>query len=106
MSENSMKANEIVPILQRLRADVDLENEYQALCKAIEAVLQVAAFEEGDRARWIPVGERLPEKMGYYLTSRHGVVEKEVYLDFKRGFLHDGVEAWKPLPEPWKGDEK
>ena len=100
------KLIEIVNTLQKLRAESQSTDEFKALSKAIDAVLQAEAFEDGERGRWIPVGERMPEQMGYYLTSRQGIVEKDVYSDFKRGFLHDGVEAWQPLPKAYEKGAK
>ena len=57
--------------------------------------------------KWIPVSERLPEELGYYLTSTE-------YHDVLSDFFCDGkwetaerfwynVEAWMPLPDPYKG---
>lgn len=93
---------EAVKVLQKIRAESTSTDEFKALCKAIDAVLQIQAFEKGEHGRWIPVGEIMPEEMGYYLVSRNGVVEKDVYSDFKRGFLHDDVDAWQPLPAPYE----
>ena len=59
---------------------------------------------------WIPCSERLPESDYMCLVScktKKGVksVNRAYYSN---GFWHgsgsmSGVEAWMPLPEPWKG---
>ena len=70
---------------------------------AIDAILQVKVFEDGERGKWTPVEAHMPEKEGYYLISRHGgIVEKDIFSDFKKGFLHEDVEAWRPLPMPYE----
>ena len=70
--------------------------------------------------RWIPVTERLPEKIGKYLCSLYYAVppyhmfhpEKDTYIHEVSVETFDGkafinaVKAWMPLPEPWKGDEE
>ena len=68
-----------------------------------DALLQVRAFEEGEQGKWIPVDTYMPEKMDYYLISRGGVVEKDVFSDFKKDFLHDDADAWQLLPAPYRG---
>ena len=60
---------------------------------------------------WIPVSERLPESDYMCLVScktKKGVqsVNRAYYSD---GYWHgsgsmSGVEAWMPLPEPYKAD--
>ena len=59
---------------------------------------------------WIPCSERLPESDYMCLVScktKKGVksVNRAYYSD---GYWHgsgsmSGVEAWMPLPKPWKG---
>ena len=52
--------------------------------------------------QWIPCSERLP-KDGRYLCDYGDCI------DFGRvtngEWYVDGVIAWMPLPEPWKGDK-
>lgn len=63
--------------------------------------------------RWIPVTERLPDKMGTYLVTldykEHGTGvmslwfhNEEIGWDLR---VADEVTAWMPLPEPWKGEK-
>ena len=54
--------------------------------------------------KWIPCGERLPEKNGKYLiTGRQGAVNILLFED-GRWYGRRGVVAWLPLPEPYGGD--
>ena len=66
---------------------------------------------------WIPCSERLPEradnviicyKAGDYTlvsTGRYLYKFKMWYVDVV-GDLRDGVTAWMPLPEPYRGGEE
>lgn len=65
--------------------------------------------------RWFPVKERLPEQEGQYLVScdtDYGVEVGRFYID-EDGERYfgcdwndpDDIEAWMPLPEPYKGGE-
>jgi len=79
------------------------------------------AYEHGyDQARhdfvktWIPVGERLPEKDGEYITTMKYIGKatgtiyidvEETFFDVGKGFnvgVNESVIAWMPLPEPYK----
>ena len=85
-----------------------------------EWLTELKARREADR--WIPVSERLPDKKGEYLCTLHYAIppyhifcpEKDVYVDKVDVQHFDGtaftstVVAWypKPLPEPYKENEK
>lgn len=66
--------------------------------------------------RWIPVGERLPEKSGQYYVSGKSKVWICEFLTIHSGTKLLGgwcnnaanpvVQAWMPLPEPYKGGEQ
>ena len=98
----------------------------QESCLDHNAILDVPAVEE----RWIPCSERLPEESGRYLVTRGlnacGALWNRVYIinysdlmglkseriwwngnvgksDFQK---IDDVIAWKPLPEPYKGEQE
>ena len=99
------------------------KDEYEALDMAIESLKQ---------NQWIPCEERLPEKDGNYLVC-HTICGKTTAVDIagyaknlrkvdkydftknKSGWYQydseygyyetDGINAWMPLPKPWKGEQ-
>lgn len=63
--------------------------------------------------QWIPTSERLPDKSGLYLVTEktaYGVNLCSRYWNLRQdrsfwsGWGGDKVLAWRPLPEPWKGE--
>lgn len=71
-----------------------------------------AGGNRGNAERWIPVTEQLPEKEGQYLVScdtDYGVEVGRFYID-EDGERYfgcdwndpDDIEAWMPLPTPYK----
>lgn len=70
----------------------------------------------GSKSDWIPVGNGLPEKSGWYLVQLSVSIPHEDYAD-RVVVLYDGEEkvfmcyeklivAWMPLPEPYKGGKE
>ena len=59
--------------------------------------------------RWIPCSERLPDTTDFVLTinivSQCGVYrfDGDCWLDYDGLFVNEGIRAWMPLPEPYKG---
>lgn len=63
--------------------------------------------------QWIPCSERLPDVAQRVLLSGHGQVMVGMLHSFGKYSLEptgisyvypkDDIEAWMPLPEPWKG---
>ncbi len=63
---------------------------------------------------WIPVSERLPEKAGTYIVSaKDGKREIVTFVKWQNRFkkwdlsgarAYWKINAWKPLPEPYKGE--
>lgn len=61
--------------------------------------------------KWIPCSERLPEKAGHYLCSfKKANRIDSIYVDLAYwtggrwyGYLANEINAWMPLPKPWKG---
>lgn len=60
------------------------------------------------KTEWISVSERLPEEVDNYLTSiRHYGEERYVQVSFFDGTSFKAeVEAWMPLPEPYKEESE
>ena len=70
----------------------------------------------GSKSDWIPVGNGLPEKSGWYLAQLSVSIPHEDYAD-RVVVLYDGEEkvfmcyeklivAWQPLPETYKGGKE
>lgn len=88
--------------MERFTKKVD--GVWTALCKyegslypivTQEVIDRLAAYEdtglapeEVQQMRWIPVEERLPEKMGEYIVCVDGEVKSDAYC------VWDGVERW------------
>lgn len=82
--------------------------------------MAIAALEEQQRRRWVPVEERLPEKKGVYLVAYHPCYWDRVNNEICTGvdtFMgksawakrkYQRIIAWQPLPKsyrPEKGDK-
>ena len=59
--------------------------------------------------RWIPVSERLPEKIGTYMTTidygKYGLATGQRFYHGTLGWEDDCVIAWMPLPKPYELQE-
>lgn len=63
---------------------------------------------------WTPVTEGLPEEEGYYLVTKGSAafnrgshfIDTDFFFNPDAGgyFESDNVLAWRPLPEPWRGE--
>lgn len=88
--------------------------------KLSEAMEKLAKLEdEEESGRWIPISERLPEDESYILVSFKNCTMPDIARyeendeggtfypgDDEKSYLSYGlfVNAWMPLPEPYKGE--
>lgn len=91
--------------LDEVEVDVDSKEAEEDNRKLVEAFnMAIKALEQSE---WIPVTERLPEKSGLYLVSTGDLVTTLSFCghSFRTHFADEyGVDAWRPMPEPYKGD--
>ena len=94
---------------KRLRGEIEL-----MFAPAISGLMSLPSAQQ-----WIPCSERLPEENGFYLVSVGAVRNPIRVYEYKPCKSHGKenlwkgsdisycfnwfVEAWMPLPEPWKG---
>lgn len=81
-------------------------------CEINEQVKKLPKYEERPHGEWISCSERLPEESGQYYVSGGDKVWICSFLiipTFKGGWCNNVsnpvVEAWMPLPEPYKRGE-
>lgn len=117
-----MSREEAIEILSDMRAEYNLFGDEKEATRY--HVLSWAIQNMKAAQQWIPVSERLPEKVTLpQFGEEYPIVifctNKEVHIGFYEYFrggrwwhytaddeyIVNGVIAWMPLPEPWKGEE-
>lgn len=73
----------------------------------LEAVeMAIKALSE-NRGEWIPTIERLPEIGQYVLCSLKDFADHRIIIaQYNSAKWWDYVEAWQPLPEPYKAESE
>ena len=65
--------------------------------------------QKGMLREWIPCSERLPEENGWYIgskvTPKGNHMTNSFWYEDGTFFTLGEVEAWMPLPEPYKKEE-
>ena len=98
-----MSSEEAVDLLDNLlgMTEDSQGNDYdKALHMGIDAI---------KRSQWIPCSERLPEdKFKVYLVTVNcwdgkKLIENRVFYGNEYYWESEGIVAWMPLPDPWKG---
>lgn len=68
------------------------------------AQLEAELAELREAARWIPVGERLPEKNDWILGYTSATRSTQASIEKSRGFMLSlrgcDITHWRPLPKP------
>ena len=94
----------------------EIESCYKFMERVIDRLPQYYPKNVVEESRWIPVSERLPESGEYILVQCIGF-EIPAVAKYEKGdmegtfYIYEGmpcgdygivVEAWRPLPEPYK----
>lgn len=83
-------------------------------CQYGDEIDDIDSFHTAEPPYWIPCSERLPEKEGHYLCSfeKPNRIDR-IYIDLAYwtggrwyGYAADAINAWMPLPVPYKEGEE
>ena len=113
------------------KADTPLNDAYKEHIEALD--LAISALKKQEQDRWIPVTERMPEEDEDVLVTVHFLglkqthpngwndhIKPSFYVDIARHYVGEWcsvsdeykvarsrhiVTAWRPLPEPYTGEE-
>ena len=97
------------------QAAIDALKRAEVLTKAfgyhnvIDTIRELPSAEP--EQRWIPCEERLPENRVYVLVTyryEYGLIDHGItwYGEAEKKWnTSREIIAWKPLPEPWKGEQ-
>ena len=91
------------PEWARFRADFGSRGERDYI---IREIVNAPTIEE-KTGEWIPVSERLPDYSGLYLVSIGDLVTSLSFdgVAFNNKGFRIVVNAWQPLPEPYKEEK-
>jgi hypothetical protein len=73
---------------------------------------EITTLEVKNKGEWIPVSERLPDIhnccMKYLVTYKHGQICTAFFTETngRCWWSVDDIEAWQPLPEPYKAESE
>lgn len=68
--------------------------------------LCISALSE-NKGEWIPISERLPQIGQYVLCSLKDFADYRIIIaQYNSAKWWDYVEAWQPLPEPYKAESE
>ena len=90
-----------IDILQGMLSELDGER-FIAMRDALDAVMQVRAFEEAESGRWVDV-EIKPTEANWYLTQlRSGMMAVSWWSEEGEDWVaFNDVIAWQTLPKPY-----
>ena len=100
-----MELKEVIDVLQKMVEKAD-GKEFIALRTAIDAVIQVRAFEVADSGRWVDAEDDPSESGEYLVTLENGYRAVAVWLKKVEAWSAFGdVIGWQTLPEPYNRKE-
>ena len=94
---------------QKLGEQESPHDFFGTICEALSMAIE--ALQEPQVGGWIPVTVRLPEKAGNYLVTSKGSTWvanwfNNTWWGKEKRCRWTDVEAWQPLPEPYKESEE
>lgn len=107
MKKNSF--DEMIAYFNRRVSEMDIDQDYKM--ELLGMVTAIGYKHEQTAQQWIPCSERLPEVANRYLVTCSKIGNWEVdwniwHNEPKPSWLWEqGVTAWMPLPEPYKGGQ-
>ena len=108
--EDFIKRSDAIKAVEKRKAKIVCN--YESNKWFSKMISEIEAIPSADRPQeWIPCSERLPTKAGHYLCSFNKPKRIDnIYVDLAYwtggrwyGYLTNEINAWMPLPKPWKG---
>lgn len=99
-----MKTKEEILAKWRQPLKEETGHDIEKIC-LLEAMEEYAQAYHEDKARWISVEERLPEKNGYYIAwciapNEPGLINYHPSTGWQNGFYNDRVTHWQEVTPP------
>ena len=81
-------------------------NEHKLISNVLYE-MPLYSFPNIEKGEWIPISERLPQIGQYVLCSLKDFADYRIIIaQYNSAKWWDYVEAWQPLPEPYKAESE